>query len=131
MALLSKEQILTAEDRRYETLPVPEWGGDVRLRSLTGAERDDFEAKSLKGKGQNQSVNVRNIRARLIALCAVDEHGLPLFLPGDVMKLGEKNAAVLARIYDRCADLCGLTEEDLDELTQDFGTTQEEGSVSV
>lgn len=40
MSILSKAQLLAAPpDLIYETVPVPEWGGDVILRSLTGADR--------------------------------------------------------------------------------------------
>lgn len=130
MAILTADQILTADDRRFEVVPCPEWGGDVRLRSLSGAERDDFEAKSLKGKGKDATVNLRNVRARLVALCAVDSDGLPLFQPSQVMKLGEKNAAVLSRLYDKASEMCGLSEEDVKELVADFGETQTEDSAT-
>ena len=38
--LLSKEQILAAEDLPHKDVPVPEWKGTVRVRALTGFERD-------------------------------------------------------------------------------------------
>ena len=45
--VLSKEQILQADDLKTETVEVPEWGGDVLLRELRGRERDAFEEGSM------------------------------------------------------------------------------------
>ena len=41
MAVLTKQQILAAEDLPSETLLVKEWCGDVTVRTMTGAERDE------------------------------------------------------------------------------------------
>ena len=38
MALLSKEQILKSDDLKSEIVAVPEWGGDVKVRVMTGTE---------------------------------------------------------------------------------------------
>ena len=43
MALLTKDQILAVADIEYRTVAVPEWGGEVRIRSMTGADRDAHE----------------------------------------------------------------------------------------
>jgi len=37
MAILTAEQLLAADDLPEETLPIPEWGGEVVLRGLTRA----------------------------------------------------------------------------------------------
>ena len=36
---LTAETILNAEDFRYEDVECPEWGGTVRVRSLSGGQR--------------------------------------------------------------------------------------------
>ena len=43
-ALLTKEQMLAADDIKSERVEVPEWGGDVMVRGLTGTQRDAWEA---------------------------------------------------------------------------------------
>ena len=35
---LSRDEILGAEDRPVDEVPVPEWGGDVRVMMLDGAD---------------------------------------------------------------------------------------------
>ena len=56
--LLNKEQIRQAADIQTQDIEVPEWGGTVRLKSLTGAERDRFEAGVVQGQGRNTTVNM-------------------------------------------------------------------------
>ena len=55
---------------------MPEWGGRSYIRTLSGAERDAFEAACLKGKGKNRTVNLANVRARFVATVACDADGM-------------------------------------------------------
>lgn len=130
MALLSREQILNADDRKTVEVEVPEWGGSVLVRSLSGAERDDFEASTVKMKGGKQQQNIANFRARLVSLCIVNEAGERMFAPVDVKALGNKSVAALQRVFNKCNELNGLSEEDIEDLTQDFDEADHEGSTS-
>ena len=51
MALLTRSQILEAKDRDYETIDCPEWGGEVRLRSISGTQRDEYEQSMVEQRG--------------------------------------------------------------------------------
>jgi len=130
MGFLSRAQIFEAEDRQYDTVPCPEWGGDVRLRSITGAQRDAYEQSMVEQRGNDRKVNVRNARAKLIVLCAVDEDGRQLFTSEDVRALGAKNARPLDRLFDACQALVGLSENDIEEMTENFGQTPDDDSLS-
>ena len=130
MALLSRDAILAADDREYEVVPCPEWGGEVRLRSLTGAERDAYEQSLVQTRGKSREMNLRNARAKLVALCAVDENGNRLFTDADVNALGKKNAKPLDRLFDVARRLSGLTEDDVDRLTEDFDDAQSDASTT-
>jgi hypothetical protein len=118
--LLSRDQILSAVDITTEDVDVPEWGGTVRVRGLTGTDRDRFEAAmmNLKSAKPNarQQVNTENFRARLVQASVVDEDGMRLFTQKDVQALGEKSAAALDRVMTVAMRLSGLTEKDADEL---------------
>lgn len=129
--LLSRDDILKAEDIGTETVSVPEWGGEVLVRGLTGRERDTFEADLLVRRGGQMEVDPRNARARLVALCVVGEDGKQLFTRDDVAALGEKSAAALDRIYEAAARLSGLSEKDQKELEANFGATAGAGSSSA
>lgn len=130
MALLSKEQIWSANDIQYEDVSVPEWGGEVRVRGLSGRERDRFEADSLKQKKGQREVNLENIRARLVVACVVDENFKPLFDKSDIMRLGEKSASALERVFKAAQKLSGMSDEDMEELAGNSDSGQSGNSTS-
>lgn len=116
MAILKRDQVVAHREMRTVTVPVPEWGGDVIIKELTGRERDEWEA-SFQGKKKGE-INWTNFRARLIVACAVDESGQPLFYPTDVDLVGELSAAALDRVFGAARKLSGLTDQDIDELAK-------------
>lgn len=110
---LGADAILAAEDDQFDTVAVPEWGGTVRIRSLTGTERDRFEAEIA---GNGKKLKLENVRAKFVAKSVVDAKGNLVFSNAQVAALGRKNAAVLNRVFEACQKLSGLTDEDVDEL---------------
>jgi hypothetical protein len=130
MSLLSRESILAAEDRPFEDVSVPEWGGEVRVRGLSGRERDEFETSLYKNKGGKQVENLTNLRARLVALSIVDEHNKRVFADTDVNLLGAKSAAALERVFKAAQRINGMTEQDVEELTEDFDEGRGETSTT-
>lgn len=123
MALLSRGQILAAEDMPTEIVDVPEWGGSVKVKTLTGAERDAFEARGIIGRGRNREVNIQNIRARLVVETVVDDDCQPLFSRADINALGRKSSKALDRVFNAAMRLSGISEEDIEEL----GKASEDG----
>lgn len=110
--MLTKEAILAAEDRPFETVEVPEWGGTVRVQAMSGTDRDAWEATLI---GPDRKPNVANIRARLAVMCIVDEAGNRMFSDADAVALGRKNAGVLDRVAEVARRLNKLTEKELEE----------------
>jgi hypothetical protein len=116
---LSRDDILAAYDITTEEVSVPEWGGNVLVRGLTGAERDALEAQIVRAnRDGSTSVDTRNLRARLVALSVVNEDGDRIFGDEDVDALGEKSAAALDRVFAVAQRLSGLADEDVDALTK-------------
>ena len=125
---LSRKDILKAVDIKTETVPVPEWGGDVMVRGLNGLERDWFESSivDFKASDKNHTVmTLDNVRAKLIVLTAVDEDGELLFASEDVEALGRKSASALQRVFEAAQRLSGLTKEDVAELAKNSGSVQD------
>lgn len=127
---LNKETILAADDIQYEDVPVPEWGGVVRVKSLMGNERDGLEASMIVGKGKNAQVNLENLRAKLVARSCVDENGKRIFDDTDIPALARKSALALNRVYEVAQRLSGITQEDVDELTKNSEAAQSADSGS-
>jgi len=113
---LNRDEILKLNDLPVEEVYVPEWDAWVRVRGLTGAERDAFEQSIVETRGKNTRMNLRNIRAKLVALCVVDEQGNRLFSDEDAELLGRKSAAALNRVFEVAQRLSGLRPEDVEEL---------------
>lgn len=128
--LLSREQILGAEDLGTTDVEVPEWGGTVRVRGLSGAERDAFEASMVEIRGNSRKVRLENIRARLVALATVDENGERLFSDKDVEELGKKSGVALDRVWEAARNLSGLSDDDVEELAEGFEDAPSDGSTS-
>lgn len=121
MSLLSRDSILSANDRTTKDVEVPEWGGTVRVQSLSGRERDKFESSMIKMRGNKREENLENLRARLCVLCMVDESGQRMFNDKeDVIKLGNKSAKALQRVFDAAQEINGMTESDVEEMTEGF-----------
>lgn len=121
MTLLTRDQILSVEDRPYEEIEVPEWGGSVRVRGMSGADRDAYEASIVEQRGNDRKINLANARAKLVARCLVDEDNRLMFSSDDVRALGRKSARALERVFDKARELSGMSEDDVDKLTENFG----------
>lgn len=128
---LGRDAILAVEDVQTIDVFVPEWNTNVLVRGLTGAERDAYELSITQGKGKDQSLNIRNARAKLLVICCVDEEGNKLFQQSDIALLGQKSAVALERLFDAARKVSGLTEQDVEELTESFEVAQVDASPTA
>lgn len=111
--MLSKAAILAASDLPTEQVPVPEWGGTVTVRTMSGAERDAFEASIIEGKTGGRLVNVR---AKLAVRVLCDDKGARLFDDDDADALGAKSGKALDRVFDVAQRLNGIGAKEVKEL---------------
>lgn len=117
MSLLTKDQILNADDLKSEIIDVPEWSkdGQVRVITMSGFARDRFEAGIT---GKNGGSNFVNIRAKLAAATIADEAGNLIFDEGDIVKLGNKSCAALDRVFAASQKLNRMSQEDVEALAK-------------
>lgn len=113
--MLTREQILNADDLTKQEVAIPEWGGSVFVRSMTAAERDAYESSLLDKKG---NVNYKDARASLVVVSCCDESGKALFSKTDIKLLSAKNAAAVDRLFSVAQKINGMTVEDMEELTK-------------
>ena len=130
MALLSAEQIVKADDRKHEDVHVPEWDGTVRVRGLSGEDRDAYEAEFVDAKGKPATQRLRNIRAKLLVKCLVDEDGNRLFADNQAKALGAKNGAVVDRLFDVARRLSGIGQDAVAEGKDDSDSEANDSSTS-
>lgn len=106
---LNKEQILEASDLKSVSIEVPEWGGSVLVRTMTGADRDAFEASMVIVNPDGTRIpDMRNLRAKLVALTMVDEANNRLFDVSDIPRLAMKSSAALERVFEAAQRINGL-----------------------
>ncbi len=122
--LLTRGEILAIEDLKTEDVDVPEWGGTVRVRELTGEQRDAFEAGCFHTDGANVSTNFKNLRAKLIARSVINEAGELEFSEKDVKELGKKSGAALDRVFGVCKRISRILDSDIEDLVKNSKGTQ-------
>lgn len=115
MALLGRQQINAAVDRKWEDVPVPEWGEDaeVRLMSLSAADRGYIEAGSVVANGQNPQLKVESLkvyREKLVGMSMVDENFERIYTNKEITagELGRKDGAVIERLAAKVQELSGM-----------------------
>lgn len=125
MTMLTREQILAADDLPSEIVEVPEWGGSVRVRTLTGRERDTMGAALMGSSGKP---NFAEFDRRLVAASMVDENGNPLFGQDEIEALGRKSSLALQRVAAVAQRLNGITEAKIEAAAGNSVSGQSDGS---
>jgi hypothetical protein len=108
--MLTKDDILAANDIPSSEILVPEWGGKVYIKTMNGAEREQFE------RAFEESKQRLTVRATLAVFTVCDDKGEPLFTIADVDRLTKKSSRALDRIFDVARKLNGLGDREVAEL---------------
>lgn len=126
MSFLNRSQILEAQDRAFQDVPVTEWKdadgnpGMVRVAGLSAKEASVFSSKlvSVDAKGAVKELKIDNFMAELLARTIVDEQFEPIFSEQDIEALGKKSAAVMKRLSDIAMELSGLSDQSLKDAVK-------------
>lgn len=111
MGLLTKAAILAAEDLKHEDVPVPEWGGEVRVCTMTGTQREAFGASLMGADGKS---DMGTFRVKMVVCCVVGEDGEQLFTADDVQALNRKSGAALERVFAAASKLNGMAADSVE-----------------
>lgn len=124
---LTRDQIIEVVDIRTEYVDVPEWGGTVAVREMTGSERDAFEAQMVRVVDGRREADLTNMRAKLCAACLVNgETGDRLFDEQTLRQLGNKSAAALDRVFrvaQRINGMDGVEEQEKNSSAAPSGSS--------
>lgn len=107
MQALTREAILAATDLKPTRVEVPEWGGFLYVRHLTGTERGALEAEAIADKKNH----IVTLRSRMAARCICDEAGNRLFNDSDIEAMGKKSQVALDRVLEAINQTNALGDE--------------------
>lgn len=110
--MLNRLDILTAEDVRYIEVEVEEWGGKLRLRTMTGRDREAFMQKIPAEGGRWPA----HFMEDFLVKCICDEKNKPILLPEDIEALSGKSGMILQQLFNAAAELNGLTSGSVEEI---------------
>lgn len=117
--VLTRDAILAVDDLPREEMHIPEWGGSVFVRAMTGAERDTYEMGLYLAHKNGATSDT--VRSQIATRCMVDEQGNRLFSDKDAAALARKSGAVLERVRQVAARLSGMDEGAVEAETENFG----------
>lgn len=111
--VLTRDQILAADDITIDTVPVPEWGGTVCVRMLSARGRWQY-LRALRplvdaGEANSEDGLVKESGLLLASATLCDAAGAVLFTVADVEALAAKSWVAMNRVIDASATLNGLT----------------------
>lgn len=113
---LTREEILAKRNVRPRVaVDVPGWG-TVHVAKFTARDRDRFE--EIVTGGVPGKVNLRNVRAQVVTLLAVNEDGTPLFNEADADEIGKLDSDAVQAIVDAGFKLNGLSADALEDASK-------------
>jgi hypothetical protein len=118
MAEVTRDSIKAFKGKPLVPVEVPEWGGTVYLRIMSGAERDAFEDETYRINGKVAELNRKNFRARLLVRCLCNSSGSPLYSPADAAELGQQPADILDRLATMASEINGMSAKDVESLAK-------------
>ena len=112
MKHLSKKDILSAPSGKTVSFEVPEWGGEVSVKSLNVRERDELGKiiSDANDKGDNATILLA-----IIALTLVDKEGNQLFTSEEAEALADKSATTIENIAMEALKINGLGDKAVEE----------------
>ena len=102
MGYLTAESILHADDFVYADVECPEWGGTVRIRSLSGAQRVTLKKAIDAGRD--------DIDETLCVMTIVDEDGNRILKQNQIAELSKKNTKAITRVAMKALEISGMRD---------------------
>lgn len=109
MNYLSVEDIRNADDIKTEDVEIPEWGGKVAVKGMSGRLRSNLEQKIAANAPSG------DIKMLIVLECTVNEDGSRMFTNSDRKWLVEKAAGPIESIFEAVCKLSGVAEGAVEE----------------
>jgi len=128
MAILETGDALNGvDDLPRVTVNVPEWGYDIIIKTMTGKERDAYEASMMQKNGKETKFSIENYRVKLLAKCIVNSKGEQILTE---KQLERRSSKAISRLYDVAQELNGLRSDAEDEALKNSNGEGIDTSIS-
>lgn len=123
--ILTMDEIFAADDTRYETIPVPTWGGSIRIGSLRAGQM-------LKWIEANDGPAKRTAGLRLLQESLVDAQGNRIGKPEHIEKLASRDHHTVTELIQRVLEFNKLNvKEDKDKAKNSSGEAGSDASPTA
>lgn len=115
---LTVDQIMerAPKDLREEVVHVPEWDGDVRIKSYTAAELSRIRDESVTGVGETAQISLGKMEILQFQLAVVE----PRFSEEQVRNLRLVSGRGFSRVIEAIDNMTGTDKEELRRAQQEF-----------
>lgn len=113
---LTRDQVLTADDRKTKTVKVDEWGKGATLTVITwnAKQRDQFDTYVYETKDDD-----KNLRSLFVAISVIDpETRKQKFTLQDIEALNDKAEAPLTRLWEAAMELNPVLTSQFEEIAK-------------
>jgi len=127
--MLTKAEILKAAAARMgaEAVPVPEWDGDVFVRSISSKQRDLLD--EIFRSGTDRADAWVGVRATVVSWSLCDADGVPHgYTPEEIAVLADADAGPIERLFDAASRLSRLGKHDVEKLEKNSEATRANAS---
>lgn len=123
-----RDKILQASDIVSERVSVPEWGIEVDVKTMTGAERAQIMQSAAEAGGK---MDFQNVYPEVVIACTYDpETGERVFSYEDKPHLMAKSGLAIDRIAIVGLRLSGFTKDATDDLGKGSSSTPSDAPTS-
>lgn len=123
--ILTANSFFNFQPPKPTKVSVPDLGGDVYVRVMSAAEKEDYEdgfskrMRTFQDGTANPDYNATlSIRASLVIATACDESGTRLFKESDFAQLSLVPYTVLMPIFEAAQKVNGLVKTAVDDATK-------------
>ena len=114
MTMLSREQMELLSTT--QEIAIPQCGGaTASIRTLSARERDKFDASLSVGVGEDRTMNLDNLRGRLLEMAVVEPR-----LTAD--EWGDAPSVVVGVVFEAVQKLNGMTPTAVDKAEKNSGS---------
>lgn len=110
---LNKHQIYAAVDFKTEMVDIPEWGGEIEIRTMSVGQKFEYDNFI-----EEKKPTMQELALYVIKKCCIDDQGKLMFTDEDDQLLLEKSVQSLMRLFDACVALNRQRASDVEDAAK-------------